>query len=242
VQARGHEVQWNEHLAAAVGAPSRHTVPHLTRRDDEAGWLAAFLGDEARSGYVVVAPGAHNGSAKRYVMQSWATVANALVRSHGVRIVLSGTESELPLICQLAAFLDRPPLIAAGQTDVPRLLALLGGARLLMAGDSGPVHLAAALGTPVVAVFGPTDPRVYRPYTDRATVVRAALPCSPCYDARQTAECRLGYDPPLCMVLVPASRVLAAARRWLDDPPDGHPRAPGTLEQVQDVVLPLAAG
>lgn len=243
-QSLGHEVQWNEYLAAAVGAPSVHTTPYLKATDDEADWLTAFLGDHCANGYVVLAPGAHNGSAKRYLVASWASVANAVVRSHGVRIVLSGAGGELPLVRELAECLEEPPLIAAGQTTVPRLLALLGNARLLMAGDSGPVHLAAALGTPVVAVFGPTDPRVYRPYTDRATIIRAALPCSPCYDSRTTAECRLGYEPPLCMTLVPAARVLGAAQRWLDTArptPDLH-RQTGTLEQVQDVVLPMGSG
>ncbi|MGI8912265.1 MAG: glycosyltransferase family 9 protein [Chloroflexota bacterium] len=244
LQPFGHEVQWNEHLTAMAGAPSQQTVPRLLRRDDETAWLATFTGCAAGHGYVVLAPGAHNGSAKRYLLPSWATVANALAASHGVRIVLSGTASELPLVRELAAQLDVPPLIAAGETNVCRLLALLGNARLLLAGDSGPVHLAAALGTPVVAVFGPTDPRVYRPYTDRSTIIRAALPCSPCYDSRTTAECRLGYDPPLCMTLVPAARVLAAARRWLDGGKDSQDaeRRPGTLDHVQDVVLPLAAG
>jgi lipopolysaccharide heptosyltransferase II len=244
LQPIGHEVQWNEHLAEAVGAPSQGTVPRLCLGDREGGWLAAFMGGTPKNGYVVLAPGAHNGSAKRYILSSWATVANALVRSHDVRLVLTGTGSEMALVQELAQLLDVAPLIAAGRTNVPQLLTLLGHARLLMAGDSGPVHLAAALGTPVVAVFGPTDPRVYRPYTDRATLVRAALPCSPCYDSRATAECRLGYSPPLCMTLVPAARVISAARRWLDLAPrtgNGEIHS-GTLELVQEVVLPLGAG
>jgi lipopolysaccharide heptosyltransferase II len=249
IQPLGHEVQWNEHLAEAVGAPSQRTVPRLCMGDSEDAWLAAFLGGTVENGYVVLAPGAHNGSAKRYLLSSWATVANALVRSHGVRIVLSGTGGEMALVQELAQSLEVAPLIAAGRTNLRQLLTLLSHARLLMAGDSGPVHLAAALGTPVVAVFGPTDPRVYRPYTDRATIVRAALPCSPCYDSRATAECRLGYSPPLCMTLVPAARVISAARRWLDLPLhiqdggicDGE-RGPGTLDLVQEVVLPLGAG
>jgi lipopolysaccharide heptosyltransferase II len=240
VQPFGHEVQWNEHLVAAVGAPSVAAVPHLQRRGDTT-WLTDFLAGSAPHGYVVLAPGAHNGSAKRYLLQSWATVANALVRNHRVRIVLSGTAAELPLVDELTALLTETPLNAAGLTDISRLLALLGDARLLMAGDSGPVHLAAALGTPVVVVFGPTDPMVYRPYTNRATVLRAEIACSPCYDLRSTAECRLGYHVPLCMALVPPGRVLAAAEYWLNadllvQHRNGHA---GTLAQVEDVVLPI---
>ena len=244
VQPFGHEVQWNEHLAEAVGAPLQQTVPCLRWSDCEASWLEGFLGEPRSQEYVVLAPGAHNGSAKRYLLASWATVANALAQDEGVRIVLTGTEGELPLVRELAVRLEVPPLIAAGQTTVPQLLTLLQHARLLLAGDSGPVHLAAALGTPVVAVYGPTDPRVYRPYTNRATVLRAALPCSPCYDSRTTAECRLGYEPPLCMVLVPAARVLAAARRWLAIGRQlaGSSWQAGTLEQIQDIVLPAGRG
>lgn len=240
----GHEVQWNEHLAAAAGAPSIHAVPRLPAPADQADWQAQFRRAAAvgPAGYVVLAPGAHNGSAKRYRLDGWAIVANALQREYGVRLVLSGAPSELALAEQLAALLDTPPFMAVGETTLPQLLSLLAGARLLLSGDSGPVHLAAALGAPVVVAFGPTDPRTYRPYTERATVLRSGIACSPCYDLRSTAECRLGYAKPLCMELLPASRVLAAARHWLDAAAPATTARAGSLEQVQDLVLPLGAG
>ncbi len=217
IQPLGHEVQWNEHLAAAAGAPSVHAVPRLQPPVDQTEWLRSFLADDVGpDGYVVLSPGAHNGSAKRYLPRHWATVANTLSAERGIRIILSGVASDLPLAQELVALLDTPPLVAVGRTTLPQLLALLAGARLLLSGDSGPVHLAAAAGTPVVVVFGPTDPTVYRPYSDRATVVRMALPCSPCYDLRSTAECRLGYHVPLCMELLSPRRVIAAAYHWLD--------------------------
>ena len=216
-QARGHEVQWNEHLAAAVGAPSIGARPRLEPPDDQRAWLAAFRERHAigAAGYIVLSAGAHNGSAKRYLLDRWATVANALVARWGVRLVLTGAASERHLAARLTAALHEPAIVVAGETSVPQLLALLAGARLLLAGDSGPTHLAAALGTPVVAIFGPTDPTIYRPYTPGAIILRTDLPCSPCYDLRSTAECRLGYTVPLCMALLPPARVVAAADQFL---------------------------
>ena len=212
-QARGHEVQWNEHLAEAVGAPSIGARPRLEPPVDQQAWVAAFERQHqlGPAGYIVLSPGAHNGSAKRYPLDRWAVAADAIAERWGVRIVLSGAGSERHLAAQLADMLHERPIVVAGETSIPQLLALLAGARLLLAGDSGPTHLAAAIGTPVVVVFGPTDPTVYRPYTSDAVVLRTALPCSPCYDLRGTAECRLGYAVPLCMALLPPARVVAAA-------------------------------
>lgn len=244
VQPFGHEVHWNERLAAAVGAPSVNVSPRLVRRAHDVAWLAALLGGASPNGYIVIAPGAQNGSAKRYLLEHWAIVANSLMESHGVRIVLSGALRELPLVQELAALLRTPPVIAAGRTDMPQLLTLLAEARLLMAGDSGPVHLAAALATPVVVVFGPTDSRIYRPFTDQATVVRTVLPCSPCYDAKTTAECRLGYRVPLCMALTPPERVLTAARHWLAAGTIhvGRNGDRGAPDPTSEVVAPLPTG
>ena len=94
-----------------------------------------------------------------------------------------------------------------------------------------------------MAVFGPTDPAIYRPYTPRATVLRAGPACSPCYDLRRTAECRLGYAVPLCMLLLPARRVVEAAQCWLDAAaPLPSPRPAATPEETAGVALPVSAG
>ena len=105
------------------------------------------------------------------------------------------------------------PVIVAGQTTVTQLGALLRRADLVLSSDSGPAHMAAALGTPQVTIFGPTDPVVYAPFSAKAVVLRRDLPCSPCYDASATAECRFGHMN--CMRELLPDEVFQACRRLL---------------------------
>ena len=73
------------------------------------------------------------------------------------------------------------------------------GARVVVAGDTGPLHLASAVGTPVVGVYGPTDPRNTGPLGLGAHVVRLGIGCSPCYDLTGPAECKLPDRSVACM-------------------------------------------
>ena len=87
---------------------------------------------------------------------------------------------------------------------------LLGDLDLLITGDTGPMHLAAAMGTPVVALFGPSDPRRYGPLTEDARILRVDLPCSPCGQVRLPPERCRGHVPD-CMDGISVAMVLAAA-------------------------------
>jgi ADP-heptose:LPS heptosyltransferase len=92
----------------------------------------------------------------------------------------------------------------AGETTLPELAALIGRAAICVGNDSGPMHLAVALDRPVVSVFGPTDPVWAGPYRRPGAVLRAALPCSPCY-LRELRRCNFGHA---CMKDVTASAVI----------------------------------
>jgi ADP-heptose:LPS heptosyltransferase len=75
-------------------------------------------------------------------------------------------------------------IVLAGQLDLPETAAVLGRIDLFVTGDTGPMHLAAAMGTPVVSLFGPSDPRRYGPGIETRRVLRVQLPCSPCGQVR----------------------------------------------------------
>ncbi|MDQ3699820.1 MAG: glycosyltransferase family 9 protein [Chloroflexota bacterium] len=98
-----------------------------------------------------------------------------------------------------------------GRTTLPQLLALLDQASVVVSGDSGPLHLAIALGRPAVAIYGPTDVRQSGPYrATNVTVLRHELPCSPCYSLDRVADCPLGHT--LCQRLVTPPRVYNAVQ------------------------------
>jgi len=109
------------------------------------------------------------------------------------------------------AQLGLPVLDLTGKTDLRQALAVLSRLNLLVTNDSGLMHAAAALGVPLVAVFGSTDPAATGPFTPQATVLHRPLPCSPC--RRRT--CNLGYP---CLTAIGVEEVLAAARPWLTEP------------------------
>ena len=99
---------------------------------------------------------------------------------------------------------------------------MLARCDLVISGDSGPLHMAVALGRPTVSIYGPTDPAIYGPTPapgQQAVVLRRGLACSPCYNLLATAECPHGQ--PSCMIDVTVGRVYVAAAQLLQAPVAG---------------------
>ena len=104
-------------------------------------------------------------------------------------MVITGSPGDRKLAGEISAAAEVPLLNLAGRTSLAELAALLQKARLAVTTDTGPMHLACALGTPVVALFGPTAPWRTGPFGEGHEVVRLTLPCSPCF-RRQCLEPR----------------------------------------------------
>jgi ADP-heptose:LPS heptosyltransferase len=143
--------------------------------------------------------------------ERFAEVAKVLEELAGFRPVLLGAPGDVPVH---AAFLAACPSASdlAGKTTLRGMAAVLDRAALLVGNDSGPMHVAAAVGTRVVAVFGPGAPYKTAPYLapDRVRVVYASLPCSPCKQAfwRECSPCPSGKPP--CLEGVRADAVIHA--------------------------------
>ncbi len=220
---RQHEIQYNLKLAELAGGEAswseRHGpahAPHLTIPLGEQRRMRHRLGEfEVRADTLlaVIHPGAANGSAKRWPAAHWARVADRLHAELNAVVAVTGTPSEAGVVQELARQCAFKPIILAGQTNVPQMGALLKRADLFLSSDSGPAHMAAALGTPQVTIFGPTDHLVYAPFSARAKVLRQELWCSPCYDASATAECRFGHVN--CMRELAPERVFDACLQLL---------------------------
>jgi lipopolysaccharide heptosyltransferase II len=175
--------------------------------------------------YAVIVPGASNGSAKRWPAAHWSALAERLAHEQQLGIVLVGAASERTLTEDVARRISVPSCNLAGATSVRDLLEVLGGAAIVLAGDTGPLHVAAALGRPVVGVYGPTDPSNTGPLAAQSAVVRLGLACSPCYDLRSPADCKLPDRSAPCMWGLGPERVYAEARRLLAHPREGEPDA-----------------
>ena len=174
----------------------------------------ASIGIQRGTPIVTINPGATYGSAKRWYPDRFAAVAEALSGEWSARVVVVGSTEEAPLAGEIEAATRNPPINLAGKTTVRELMALLSLSSFLVTNDSGPMHIGAALGVPLVAIFGPTDWRRTSPWSSLAKVVRVEIDCSPC----RLRVCDRGHE---CMLGVTPEMVVDAARQLLP----GGPRA-----------------
>ena len=157
---------------------------------------------------VAIGAGASYGSAKCWPPDRFAEVANRLVGESDADIILFGTPTEVAVSSAITAGMRRPPIDLTGKTTVADLPALLSQCHLFIGNDSGAMHVASAVGLPVVAIFGPTDPQGTAPVTPRCTIVQERPYCSPCFLRRCPTDHR-------CMTRISPSNVATAAESWL---------------------------
>jgi heptosyltransferase-2 len=159
---------------------------------------------------IALAPGASYGSAKCWLPERFAAVADGLVDEFGADVILFGTSSEIEICRQIAERMRHRPVSFAGQTRMDELPALFSRCQLFLGNDSGAMHVAAAVGLPVVAVFGSTDPEGTSPVTAKQILVRHAVSCSPCF----LRECPIDHR---CMTRVSVEDVRRAAVKMIEE-------------------------
>jgi ADP-heptose:LPS heptosyltransferase len=183
--------------------------------DDAVRRARALVGGASRPLVGIHASGGR--ASKQWHLDRFAAAARAIVRARGGTIVLTGTDADRPLVDAVRAGLaDDPTIDAAGALDLPSLAALLAELDVLVTGDTGPMHLAAAVDTPVVALFGPSDPARYGPRARAERILRVDLPCSPCGLVRLPPERCRGHVPE-CLDRIGVDEVAAAAIALLDE-------------------------
>ena len=157
---------------------------------------------------------------KNWPAERYAALGDRLWQGCGVRPVLIGSAGERESVAAVAARMTCRPLVAAGRLTFRQSAALLDRAALVVSGDTGPMHAAAALGTPQIALFGPTSPDWYGPRGGRALTLAHPVPCGPC----DQKLCRNADDPHLCMRLLAVEEVYQAASALLEsrEPPHEH--------------------
>jgi len=211
-------VSWVEQnrraVATAVGAaPGSASVAILDEADRA--FARSFLEKEGllhRRPLVAIHPSGGR-RVKQWDVERWAAVASRLQRELGATVLVTGSAADTPL----AASLTREGAIdVTGRLDLREMLAVLGALDLFLSPDTGPMHMACAVGTPSVSVFGPSDPaRYFSGLGPRHVVVRHDLWCSPCNLIRRPpAECA-GPEAPECLRLVTVDEVFTQAARLL---------------------------
>jgi lipopolysaccharide heptosyltransferase II len=151
---------------------------------------------------------------KQWAPDRFAEAGGRLARDLGAAVVLTGGPDDAAIVGGVEASLKQAGVTTVrvqGTVDLVKLAGVLRNCQLLLTGDTGPMHLAAAVGTPVVAVFGPSMPWRYAPLVAEHRIVRVDLPCSPCNRIRRPPERCVGHVPD-CLEGVSVDAVVAAAR------------------------------
>jgi heptosyltransferase-2 len=212
-----HQSEYYRHLVAALGDPGPPVVPRLSVGPDAAAWADRLLEDEGCADVPLfgINPGAAYGGAKRWLPERFAAAADGLARELGGKAIIFGGTGDLDAQELIVRDMATRPVLAAGKTTLTQLIALIDRCRLFITNDSGPMHIAAALGVPIVALFGPTNPVTTGPM-GKAAIVRHELECSSCLKR----ECPTDHR---CMELITTDEVVDAARTMLEE--GGEPAA-----------------
>jgi len=207
-----HEADVNLDILARAGLPVPTREMSLELSQDDMNIANSLLGHTNKlaspSPIVVIHPGSP-GHLKCWPAESYAQLAHQLLREYSVRVVLVGDKSEMQVAQSIMSAIDGQATDLSGRTTLGQLAAVLRRATLFVGNDSGPMHLAAACGTKVIGLFGPTSPQRFGPYGDRCMALRMETDCSPCM--RDTCR-RSGYR---CIDRISVNDVIAAIRKMI---------------------------
>jgi ADP-heptose:LPS heptosyltransferase len=206
-------------------------VPVPTTAEEEQHVETALGEADIRSGdrIAIVHPGSGaNFPLRRWPADRFARVADYLAQ-RGFRVVLSGARSEADIVARVQRRMTEPAFNAVGRFSLGQLIALLGRAALVISNDTGPIHLAAAQGTPVIGLYGPNTPVLYGPRGPYGLSFYLGLPCSPCMSNvnEKNSNCRDN----ICMTLMTVEQVVASLSRIFE----GVACAPTAAGGVRDI-------
>jgi heptosyltransferase-2 len=150
---------------------------------------------------------------RRWSPNKFAELADWLVTERGARVIITGSRAEVDLAEAIAVRMTTEPIVAAGKTNLKQFAEIARRCRLVISVDTGPLHVATAMGTKVIGLYGPNTPTKWGPYGDGHITIYKALECSPCTRQYlgQVSRCR----NPICMSAITVEDVKVAVLRLL---------------------------
>jgi lipopolysaccharide heptosyltransferase II len=211
-----HEVRRQLDLVEAVGARTQDDRLSLRPTDGAIRRVDAML-DRLDLGpgrrWAAIHPGA-SAPSRRYPPEGFAAAARRLVDDEGWRVVFTGGLGEIDLVESIRRAMEAPSESLAGRLDLDELSALIARAPVLIVNNTGPAHIAAAVGTPVVDLYALTNLQ-HTPWNVDSRILSHDVPCSPCYKS----VCPMGHHD--CLRLVSPESIVRAARELLEEAGDG---------------------
>lgn len=181
-----HKVEYFLNLARSSGIESKGRSYEFFIKESDRIYVKGLLRDHGAGDkdlLIVICPGG-NWDPKRWPKENFAKLSDALIEHFGARLVIAGAKKDIKLAEDIKGLMNNKPIMACGKTTLKQLGGLLERANLVIANDTGPMHIAAAMKTKVIALFGPTSPDITGPQgSSNYTVIFKNDFCeAPCYD------------------------------------------------------------
>ncbi len=209
-----HRAEYYINLINKVGIEAKHKKCEFFVDSKAMSMIADLLVKakiERGTNYIVINPGG-NWDLKRWPAENYVQLADRIMQELKYKIIISGAKKDIDLAQTINSKLKNKALILVGKTNLNELGALLKGANVVVSADSGPMHLANALGTSVVAIFGPTSPQITGPYNINVEhiILQKDVGCLvPCYEVNCTDN--------KCMKAITADEVFEAVKKILNN-------------------------
>lgn len=213
-----HEVEAFLETARVIGADiSDKRLVEIWISDEDKKYVDKFLREEGvteEDFLVGIHPGTGiSATSRRWAPEKFGKLADWLIKEKKVKVIFTGTTSELELINESIKFMSSKPIIAAGKVSLKQFAELCSRCKLFICVDTGPLHIAAAMKTKVIGLYGPNTPLKWGPYGEGHITIYKNLDCSPCTKQYlgQVSKCK----NPICMEKIEIEDVMKAVEECL---------------------------
>jgi len=210
-----HEVDSNIRLVQKLGIETADKNLFISISQEDKEYAENIFDKNNLEGELVVGihpgSGIHQAGFKRWPKEKFARLADWIISSRKASVLLFGGQQEISLSNDIQSQMSSVPLILTGKTTLSQTAALIKKCQLFISNDSGLLHVACAVNTPTISIFGPTDFRKTGPYPDSSILIRKDLSCSPCYVGKPVSCSHLD-----CLHQITADEVSKIVKQQLD--------------------------
>ena len=210
-----HEVESNIQLVQSLGIEVKDRSLFVQRSEEDRNFAGDLFTQHSLKGKSVIGihpgSGVHQAGFKRWPKERFSRLADQLIGDLEAEVILFGGADEVELADEIKKMMRSEPIVMSGKTSLAQTAALIEKCRLFISNDSGLLHVASAVNTPVIGIFGPTNPKRTGLYSDSSAVIRKELGCSPCYQGKPVRCSHLE-----CLNLITVAEVFEEAQKRLE--------------------------
>lgn len=200
-----HKKERHLHRLNALGISNMNESSYIYIPKEDEEYVDSILKESSIAEPIVVINAGAKGHLKRWTDDGFAELAGKIMDECKASVVFIGSNEDKDVVSSITKKIKGKAHNLAGRTNIRQLASLLKRAKLIITNDSAPLHLGCAMGTRVLAIFGPTDPKKYGPTGEFDVVINKKLFCSPC----ESAACKNNHE---CMKLISADEICEAAK------------------------------